>query len=57
MEFEQIIKRVDWLDEQQRKNKTTLGELGEQLTALEASVNALTKQLKTVSKEFSDIRP
>ena len=55
MEFEQIIKRVDWLDEQQRKNKTTLGELGDQLTALEASVNALTKQLKTVSKEFSDI--
>ncbi len=55
MEFEDIIKRVEWLDEQQRKNKTALGELGEQLTALEASVNALTKQFKTMSKEFSDI--
>lgn len=55
MEFEQIIKKTDWLDDQQRKNKAALGELSEQIAALETSVNALNKQLKTLSKEFSDI--
>lgn len=55
MEFEQITKRLEWLDDQQRKNKTALGDLSEQLTSLETSVNALTKQLKSVSKDFSEI--
>src|SRR5262245_41366053 len=57
MEFEQITKRLEWLDEQQRKNKTTLSDLSEQLTSLETSVNALTKQFKSINKELADAGP
>jgi chromosome segregation ATPase len=57
MEFEQITKRLEWLDEQQRKNKTTLSDLSGQLTSLETSVNALTKQFKTINKELADVGP
>lgn len=55
MEFEQIEKRLEWLDEQQRKNKTALSDLSEKLTSLETSVNALTKQFRAQNKEFADI--
>lgn len=57
MEFEQITKKLDWLDDQQRKNKASLGDLNDKLTSLETSINALTKQLKTLTKEVSDIGP
>ena len=57
MEFEQIQKRLEWLDEQQRKQKTTLGDLTDKLTSLETSVNVLTQQFKTFNKELSDLSP
>ena len=57
MEFEQIEKRLEWLDEQQRKNKTTLSDLSDKVTSLETSVNALTKQFKTLTKELSEVAP
>ena len=55
MEFEQIGKRLEWLDEQQRKSKTDLGDFGSRLTSLETSVNALTQQLKTMNQQFADL--
>ncbi len=57
MEFEQIGKRLEWLDEQQRKGKTDLGSLDERLTALQASLDVLSKQVKSLSKEVSDLSP
>jgi chromosome segregation ATPase len=57
MEFEQIGKRLEWLDEQQRQSKTNAGELGSRLAALETSVNALAQQLKTLSKELTEVSP
>jgi chromosome segregation ATPase len=57
MEFEQIGKRLEWLDDQQRKNKTELVGLGERLTSIETSVNALTQQLKTLSQGLAEIAP
>ena len=50
MEFEQIGKRLEWLDEQQRKNKGDLSDLGGRLTYIETSVNALMQQFKTVNQ-------
>ncbi len=55
MEFEQISKRLEWLDEQQRGSKIALSDLGERLTSLETSVNALTKQLKGLSTQMADM--
>lgn len=57
MEFDQIGKRLEWLDDQQRKNKTELVGLGERLTSIETSVNALVQQLKAVSQGLAEITP
>lgn len=57
MEFEQIAKRLEWFDEQQRKNKTAVSAVEERLTSLETSVNALTKQIRALTKEISEIGP
>ena len=57
MEFEQIGKRLEWLDEQQRQSKTNVGDLLSRLATLETSVNALTQQFKTLSKELTEVSP
>jgi chromosome segregation ATPase len=55
MEFEQIIKRIDWLEKEHRKNKETIASLKEQLASMDTSVGAASKQMKTLDKQFSDI--
>ena len=57
MEFEQITKRLEWLDDQERKSKASVSEIGKSLTTLETTVNAISKQLKTLTKEVSDLGP
>jgi chromosome segregation ATPase len=57
MEFEQITKRLEWLDEEQRKNKIAISDLIEKLTATETTVNGVAKQLKGLTKEISDLGP
>ena len=57
MEFEQIIKRLEWLDKQQRENKDALSALNEHLNSFETSVNAVSKQIKTLSKQITEITP
>jgi chromosome segregation ATPase len=57
MDFEQIVKRLEWLDKQQRENKDTLSALSERLNSFETSVNAVSKQIKTLSKQITDLTP
>lgn len=57
MEFEQIVKRLEFLDKQQRETKETLAALKESLASFETTVNAVSKQIKTLSKQVSDITP
>ncbi|NTW08554.1 MAG: hypothetical protein HGA28_03185 [Anaerolineaceae bacterium] len=57
MEFQEIVKRLEWLDAQQRQNKETLARLDEQLTSFETTVNAVSKQIKSVNKQMTDIAP
>ena len=57
MEFEQIIKRLDFLDKQQRENKETLSKLSERLNSLETSVDAVSTQIKPLSKQIAEITP
>jgi hypothetical protein len=47
MEFEQIIKRLDWLDEQHRKDKDSIAEIKDQVTGLENENKALKKRSKS----------
>jgi len=55
MEFEQIIKRLDWLEKERRKDKEIIAALKEQAASLETSVNAAAKQIKALNKQFSEI--
>jgi chromosome segregation ATPase len=57
MEFEQIVKRLEFLDKQQRENKEALAALSERLNSFETSVNAVSKQIKTLSKQITDMTP
>ncbi len=51
MEFEQIVKQLEWLDEEHRKDRVTLNALEESIT----DVNSLTKQIQNMNKRVSDI--
>lgn len=57
MEFEQIAKRLEWLDKQQSQNKEALTKLDERLNSFETTVNAATKQIKAATKQITDIAP
>lgn len=57
MEFEQIIKRLEWLDNQQRENKEAVAKLTERLTSFESNVDLTAKQIKAASKQLTEISP
>ncbi len=53
MEVEQILKQLDWLDEERRKDKTRLGTIEERISALETNLSPLPRQIKEVSGEVT----
>jgi chromosome segregation ATPase len=53
METEQIIKRVDWLDDERRKDKNVLVTVEERLTALEGNFPPLNQQIKELEGEVT----
>jgi chromosome segregation ATPase len=57
MDFEQIIKRLDWLEKLQRENKDSLAVLSVRLNSFETSVNAVSKQIKPLSKQVTELAP
>ena len=57
MEFEQIVKRLEWLDEEHRKDKAALSTLEERIASLDGNISTLTKQIKDLDKKVSEIGP
>ena len=55
MEFEQIVKRLEWLDEEHRKTKAAIITLEERMTALDAKIDTVAKQVKPLPKQIADI--
>jgi chromosome segregation ATPase len=53
MEMEQILKQVDWLDEERRKDKNKLGSLEERLGALEEKIAPIGGQVKDLAGEIT----
>jgi len=53
MDIEQLQKRIQWVEEDRRKEKDTLALLGNKVTALEGSLNALLQQGKDLSSEIT----
>lgn len=57
MEFEEIIKRLEWLDKQQRQQKELLAKLDERIASFDATVDVVAKQGKTLGKQVNEIGP
>jgi chromosome segregation ATPase len=55
MEFEQLIKRLDWLDEEHRKNKSTLDQIVDRFAGFEADFKVINTQIKELSKNIAAI--
>lgn len=53
MEFEQIIKRLDWLDEEHRKGKDTTDALTQRASGLEGDLKAANKRIKELTNQMS----
>ena len=53
MEFEQIVKQLDWLDEERRKDKATIAAQVEHIAVLNNAVNTLAEKVKPLEKELT----
>lgn len=53
MEVEQIENRLEWLDEQRRKEADTIARLNERLSSIEADFAKVTKQSQELSSELT----
>lgn len=55
MEFEQLIKRLDWLDEEHRKDKAAVEAMSERLAKTEGDLKAANKQIKGLTTQLSEL--
>jgi len=55
MDFEQIAKRLEWLDDERRKDKTTIATLEKRISALEGSIPEVRDQLKEINTQVARI--
>jgi chromosome segregation ATPase len=57
MEFEQIVKRLEWLDDEHRKDKAALVKFEERLASIETNIKTLGDDIKDLSKKIAEIGP
>jgi mevalonate kinase len=57
MEFEQIVKRLEWLDDEHRKDKAALKKLEERIASFDNKFNTLSEEIKDLTKKVSEIGP
>jgi chromosome segregation ATPase len=53
MEIEQITKRLEWLDEERRKEKTTIATLEDKILRLEGGLQGVKKEIKDLHQEMA----
>ena len=56
MEFEQLEKRIDWLDEERRKDKNKIEELEDKILSLEGILNATQKKNTELDGDITRLR-
>ena len=57
MDFEQIVKRLEWLDDEHRKDKEVVSILEGRIASLENSIHTLNEKLKDANKKVTEIGP
>ena len=55
MDLEQIVKRLEWLDDERRKDRTTIAALEKRLEASEGMLPMMQEQIKEISGEVSRV--
>ena len=55
MEFEQLVKRLEWLDEEHRKTRALIITLEERTAGLEGNLDTVSKQIKPLGKQIADV--
>lgn len=53
MEFEQIVKQLEWLDNERRKGKEAIAVLEERLAAIDSAMDALSQQIRSSEQNLS----
>jgi chromosome segregation ATPase len=56
MDLEQIGKRVTWLDDERRKDKTALASIEDRLESLDNNVQSLLQQMKEMSSDVTRLK-
>ena len=55
MDFEQIVKRLQWLDEEHRKDKAAIIALEERIASFEGSIDTVKQQIKPYDKQIAGL--
>ncbi len=55
MDFEQIVKRLQWLDEEHRKDKVAILALEERITSFEGNIEVVKQQIRPLDKQIAGL--
>ena len=55
MDFEQIVKRLQWLDEEHRKDKAAIIALEERIASFEGNIDTVKQQIKPYDKQIAGL--
>jgi DNA repair exonuclease SbcCD ATPase subunit len=53
MEFDQVLKQLEWLNDERRKDKDIIAKQEERITAMEGGISAANQQIKDLSGEIT----
>lgn len=53
MELDQILKKIDWIDDERRKDKVTISALQDRIQGLEGSIELANQQIKSLNSEVA----
>src|SRR5262245_37023912 len=53
MDFEQIVKRLQWLDEEHRKDKAAIIALEERIASFEGNIDVVKQQVKPLDNQIA----
>ena len=53
MDFEQIVKRLQWLDEEHRKDKAAIIALEERIASFEGNIDNVRQQIKPLDNQIA----
>ena len=53
MELDQILKKIDWIDDERRKDKVIIAALQDRIQGLEGSIEFANQQIKSLNSEIA----